>query len=398
MVARLVAPYVRVLRRPHFARLVLSATAAFIPFGMLALALVIFVHDETGSYAKAGVVVGAANVGRALFAPGRGRSVDRRGAARVLPVLGIAYVASVGCLVAAAAADASVLWLALLAVPVGATPPPVNATLRSVWTPLVPTEERQTVYAVQTLIQEMSFLAAPLVTALVVTVWSAAAALWASALLMLAATLVFASTPPVRAHGGSGERHTALSALASPGMRILLASVVAFAACFGAIDIAAPAFAGEHGSRAAGGVMLAALSIGVLLGTIAYGTRNPRRPAVWRYPGTCALGAGGLALMLLGTSIPDMAAWMALAGLALAPATTCGFLVLAELADPERMTEVTSWFSTAASIGLSAGAFAGGFAVDELGPRGGIGACVACGLLGWAIAQAGRGALRRSAA
>ena len=81
--------------------------------------------------------------------------------------------------------------------------------------------------------------------------------------------------------------------------------------------------------------MLAALSIGVLLGTIAYGTRNPRRPAVWRYPGTCALGAGGLALMLLGTSIPDMAAWMALAGLVLAPATTCGFLVLGRLADPD---------------------------------------------------------------
>ena len=398
MLARLVTPYLRLLRRPHFARLALSATGAFIPFGMLALALVLFVHDETGSYAKAGVVVAAANLGRAFLAPGRGRSVDRRGAARVLPVLGVAYVVSIGCLVTAASAGAGVVWLALLAVPVGATPPPVNATLRAVWTPLVPAEDLQTAYALQTLIQEVSFLASPLLTALVVTVWSASAALWASALLMLAATLVFASTPPVRAHGRSGERHTAFSALALPGLRVLLSSVVAFAACFGALDIAAPAFAGEHGSRAAGGVLLAALSVGVLLGTVAYGTRSPRRSAVRRYPGSAALGAGGLALMLLGMSIPDMTVWMALAGLALAPATTCGFLVLAELADPARMTEVTSWFSTAASLGLSAGAFAGGLAVDELGPRGGIAACVACGVLAWAIAQAGRAPLERAAA
>jgi MFS family permease len=398
VVSSLLTPYVRLLRRPHFLRLAVSGSAGFIAFGMMPLALVLFVHDETGSYAKAGVVVAAANIGRALLAPGRARTVDRRGAAQVLIVLGVAYVVSVGALVAAASANAGIAVLALLAVPVGATPPPINASLRSVWTPLVKAEELQTTYAVMTLVQESAFLISPLLTALVVSVWSASAALWVSSLGMLIATLVFATTPPVRAHGGSGKRHAIFSALASSGLRVLFASVVAFAACFGALDIAAPAFAGEHGSRAAGGVLLAALSVGVLVGTIAYGTRNPTQPATRRYAGTCALGAAGLALMLLGTSIPDMALWMALAGIALSPATTCGFLVLAELAAEDRMTEVTSWFSTAASLGLSAGGFAGGFAVDELGPRGGIAACVACGVVAWAVAQSGRSAMRRSAA
>jgi predicted MFS family arabinose efflux permease len=387
-------PYVHLLRRPHFLRLAVSAASAFIPFGMLPLALVLFVHDATGSYAKAGVVAGAANLGRAFLSPGRARSVDRHGAARLLPLLAAAYLVLVAVLVGVADAGGGVVALAMVAIPLGAAPPPVNATLRSVWTPLVPPEERQTAYAVQTVVQESAFVSAPLLTALVVSLASPAAALWTSAGAMLVGTLVFASTPPVRAHSGSGEHYSTLTALRRPGMRVLLFTVVAFAACFGALDVAAPAFAGEHGSRALSGVMLGALSIGVLVGTFAYGTRRPSRRAGERYPGSCALAAGGLALMLLGMSIPDMTAWMALTGVALAPATTCGFLVLADLAVPSRMIEATAWFSSAAAAGLSLGSLLGGFAVEGLGPRGGIAASVACGVCAWAVAQSGRRALR----
>jgi MFS family permease len=180
-------------------------------------------------------------------------------------------------------------------------------------------------------------------------------------------------------------------------MRALLLTVVAFAAAFGALDIAAPAFAGSHGNRALGGVLLATLSIGVVVGTFAYGTRRPDRSAGARYPGSCALAAGGMALMLLGTSIPDMTVWMALAGLAVAPATTCGFLVLAELTEPTRMTEATAWFSSAASAGLSLGALVGGFAVEQFGPRGGITVTVGAAALAWAVAQVSRETLRREA-
>jgi predicted MFS family arabinose efflux permease len=140
--------------------------------------------------------------------------------------------------------------------------------------------------------------------------------------------------------------------------------------------------------------MLACVSIGGLLGTIAYGTRKPDQPAWARYPRSCALAAGGLALMLLGMSIPDMSAWMLLAGLAIAPATTCGFLVMAELADARRMTEATAWFSSAASVGLSLGALVGGLGVDAWGARGGIAVAVAGGALAWLVAQSRSARLR----
>jgi MFS family permease len=398
MVRRVLTPYVRLMRRPHHARMVLSAGAAFAPFGMMALALVLFAHDATGSYGKAGIVVGAANFGRAVFSPGRGRSVDRHGPSRVLPVLGVAYVAAVAALVGAESLGAGVVVLAVIAIAVGATPPPVNATLRAVWTPMLPEEDRQTAYSVHTMIQEVSFLVSPLLTALVVTVASPAIALWISAVGMLAATLVFSTAAPVRAHAGSHERHPVFGVVRAPGVPVLLGTVVCFAACFGALDISAPAFAGAHGDRALAGVMLAALSVGVVLGTIVYGTRRPGRSAASRYPRSCALGAGGLALTLAGISIPDMSVWMFLAGIALAPATTCGFLVLAEIADPKRLAEATAWFSAAASIGLSVGALVGGLVIDALGPRGGMATAVACGTLAWLVAQAWREALEPSAA
>jgi MFS family permease len=394
MASRFLAPYARVLRRPHHARMVLAAGAAFAPFGMMPLALVLFARDATGSYGKAGVVVAAANLGRALLSPGRGRSVDRHGAARVLPLLGLAYICAIAALVGAASLGAGTAALAAIAITVGATPPPVNATLRAVWTPMLPPEDRQTAYSVHTMIQEMSFLVSPLLTALVVTVASPAAALWISSVGMLAATLAFVSAPPVRAHRGSREGQSALGTLGSPGMLVLLGTVVCFASCFGAADVAAPAFAGEHGHRALAGVMLAALSVGVVAGTLAYGTRRPYRSAASRYPANCALAAGGLALMLIGMSIADMSLWMFLAGIAIAPATTCGFLVLADIADPARMAEATAWFSAAASVGLSLGAFVAGLAIDGFGPRGGFVAAVAGGALAWAVAQTGGRALR----
>ena len=398
MLRRLLAPYVHLMRRPHFARMVLSAGAAFAPFGMLALALVLFARDATGSYGKAGIVVAAANFGRAVLSPGRGRSVDRHGPARVLPVLGVAYVAAIAALIGAASLGAGVIALAAIAVVVGATPPPVNATLRAVWTPMLPEEDRQTAYSVHTMIQEVSFLVSPLLVALVVTVASPSVALWISSLGMLAATLVFATATPVRAHGGSHEHHPVFGVVRAPGMPVLLGTVVCFAACFGALDIAAPAFAGKHGDRALAGPMLAALSVGVVLGTIVYGTRRSGRSAARRYPRSCALAAAGLALTLAGVSIPDMSAWMFLAGIAIAPATTCGFLVLAEIADPSRLTEATAWFSAAASVGLSVGALAGGLVIDALGPRGGMAAAVACGTLAWLVAQTGRGSLKPAGA
>ena len=51
--------YARVLRAPHVARLLGAAVIARMPIGIDSLAIVLFVRDETGSFARAGLVAAA---------------------------------------------------------------------------------------------------------------------------------------------------------------------------------------------------------------------------------------------------------------------------------------------------------------------------------------------------
>ncbi|MEY2517538.1 MAG: hypothetical protein QOJ89_4896 [bacterium] len=72
----------------------------------------------------------------------------------------------------------------------------------------------------------------------------------------------------------------AWGALASPGIRSLTLVGLPLGAAIGVIEVAAPAFAGEHGDAALGGVALAALAAGSLVAGLVYGgAPGPGRPA-----------------------------------------------------------------------------------------------------------------------
>ena len=47
-----------------------------------------------------------------------------------------------------------------------------------------------------------------------------------------------------------------------------------FGIAFGVVQVAVPAFTLERGSASAGGVLLACLSLGSLIGGVVYGSRN----------------------------------------------------------------------------------------------------------------------------
>jgi len=77
-------PYRRILAAPHVLALCSASVLARLPVGMGAVALVIFVHDRTGSFGAAGAVAGAFTIGLGATSPLLGRLVDRRGPRLVL--------------------------------------------------------------------------------------------------------------------------------------------------------------------------------------------------------------------------------------------------------------------------------------------------------------------------
>ena len=64
-----------------------------------------------------------------------------------------------------------------------------------------------------------------------------------------------------------------LGPLGAAGMRTVFGVLVAFGTAVGIVQVAVPAFAAERGSAATGGVLLAALSAGSLIGGLVYGAR-----------------------------------------------------------------------------------------------------------------------------
>src|SRR4051812_50083922 len=94
------------------------------PIAVLALALVLFLREHTGSYGSAGAIAGVFAMTGALFAPLQGRLVDRLGHRRVIVPLAFVHVGGLAGVVALAEAGAPLGLVAACAALAGGGPPP----------------------------------------------------------------------------------------------------------------------------------------------------------------------------------------------------------------------------------------------------------------------------------
>lgn len=108
--------YRRVFATPHVLSLAAASVVARLPVGMVAVALVIYVHDRTGSFGAAGAAAGAYTIGLGATAPLLGRLVDRRGPWPVLvPAALVSGAALVGVVALGNAGGATAPLVALAA-------------------------------------------------------------------------------------------------------------------------------------------------------------------------------------------------------------------------------------------------------------------------------------------
>src|SRR5919198_1725610 len=90
----MVNPYLLVLKAPDVPRVFAAALLGRLSTAMGPLALVLYVQAATGSFAVAGAAAAATGLTSGLFAPVRGRLVDRYGQRRALPPLALLYAAA----------------------------------------------------------------------------------------------------------------------------------------------------------------------------------------------------------------------------------------------------------------------------------------------------------------
>ena len=261
--------YLLILRRPGAARLLLPTLVARIPDSIAATAIAVLVRSATGSYFSAGFAAGAFGAGTAVPAPFAGRALDRLGQRRLLPLLAIGFAAALTAL-ALASGHSGPGVLDAVAAAAGLTRPPVEAALRAMWPKLVPPNRVAAAYALDSTVQELIWIGAPLLLA----TGSRQFPLLACAAASAVGTAVYAAglrSAPASREAPAG----AVSPLRGGRFRVLLVPAACYGAAAGILNLSFVAFAGAHGGVAWAGVLVAIWE-----------------PAAWRAAWLTATGTG----------------------------------------------------------------------------------------------------------
>ena len=360
------AGYLEILRARHAARLLAGTLVGRLPNATAAIAIVLFVRAEGGTYSLAGVLAAVYGVANAVGQPVLGRLVDLRGQPRVqLP----AALASALAMAVFAFTGVDPLPLAYTAVAAaGLFTPPLEGGLRALWPSVLRREDQvHTAYAMDAVAQEVMFTVGPLLVTLCVSLWSEQAALLVLNGVGVLGALSVVVSPPSRAWRSAPREAHWLGALRSSGLLVLLGAFLFVGIALGSITVASVPYADDHGGDAVYGWLMAALGLGALVGGVVYGARQWTGTPERRLRVLVAfLAVCYLPLMLMPGAVA-MVALTALAGVFLAPAIACAFVIVDRHAPGGTVTEAFSWLVTTFTVGASVGTGLAGPVVEAGG-------------------------------
>ena len=362
-----------VLRSPGVARVFAASLLGRIPAGALGLLLILRVRELGGGYADGGAVAGAFSLGYATAAPLVGRLVDARGQTRVLAATATAVGGALAALALAPHGTPLGALLALAAL-AGAAHPPLAACLRALWPVLLPDGgARHAAYALEAAALEVAYVLGPLLLVGAIATRSAALALGACVALLAAGTAAFATASPSRRwRPAAGVSRGLAGALASPGLRTLLAATALVGVSFGGVEVSTVAFAEQAHARGAIGPLLAGWGLASMVGGAIAVRRGAPRDRGRRIVELLAALSASDALLVAARGPLALAALLVVAGLAIAPTFAVLYDVAADVAREGTVTEAFTWLQTGIGGGLALGSAAGGALAAASGARAGF--------------------------
>jgi MFS family permease len=378
-----IARYRALFSAPGVGRLLLSSVLGRLPVGMFSLAILLFVHGRTGSFLVAGLAVGAFTLAGAAVGPLLGALVDRLGQTPVLLPSAAGQATALLALVLVAQAGAPVAAIIALAALAGGLLPPIAGCVRALWSEVAHDGELETAYALDATTQEAIWTLGPLLVGSVAGLASPAAAVLLCAALTVCGTVYFATSRLSRGWRTDTRVHSRGGALAaSPGLRVLLCSVVLAGVVIGAVEVGLAGLAVQQGARWSAGPLLALFSIGSMVGGLIYSARSWRLSVARRYSTMLLAMALAVAPLIAVHSLLAVFPLSVLAGLCLAPMISCQFSLVGALAPAGTTTEAFTWHRAATVAGMAGGSALGGSLIDAHG----TGAAFALGCVSVALA------------
>jgi MFS family permease len=364
--------YWTVLRTPRVPSLLAAGALGRLPGGILPFALVVAFARQDG-FAIAGAGAAVFMLATALTGPRRGRLVDRHGTAALVALA----VIQAGC----AAATAALIWAhwtipALVAVAAcSATAPPVSAALRARWSGAVTNKDQlRQIHSVDSIVEEVTFIVAPLVATAAMTLTSPAATVIAGSLIYFAAVAILMAIPAAPPHPvpdanqppsepdtpEHADRRSLIRLAVGQGIIVPIASLGIFA---GGISVILPAIAAATGEITSAGYLFAVFSIGGAVGGLIHGKLHTAIPLRSRYFLIAAYLAAATIAVALTATTPAAYGTVALAGAAVTPLFVVAYLLVDEHLSKKRQVEANAWIGSGYNLGSGLGSAACGLAL-----------------------------------
>ncbi|WP_454172276.1 MFS transporter [Microbacterium maritypicum] len=330
-------------------------TARF-PNGMMSLAILLHVEQQTGSYGSAGLVLAATSVGQAIAGPITSRWMGVWGMRRVITLTLSVCVVAVLCLALLPLEVPGYMALGMVA---GLSTPPVQAAVRTIYPKLVNSSNLTPLFSLDASLQEIIWVLAPVVITLVSTQIGTAEGLLLVAIILVGGGAWFILSPELGRVRIPRSRNALGKVVLKPP--VLLATVIGFlliGAC-AAVEVGVVATF-EHGSLAAG-LVLAVFSAGSLAGGLAFG-HIPIGP--WAMARRLLIVTIGLGLTMVMLNVFWLGGTLILAGIGIAPALAVLFAITSASVKFSETAEAFGWAGTGQLIGAAAGSAVAGFLVD----------------------------------
>lgn len=330
-------------------------TARF-PNGMMSLAILLHVEQQTGSYGSAGLVLAATSVGQAIAGPITSRWMGVWGMRRVITLTLSVCVVAVLCLALLPLEVPGYMALGMVA---GLSTPPVQAAVRTIYPKLVNSSNLTPLFSLDASLQEIIWVLAPVVITLISTQIGTAEGLLLVAIILVGGGAWFILSPELGRVRIPRSRNALGKVVLKPP--VLLATVIGFlliGAC-AAVEVGVVATF-EHGSLAAG-LVLAVFSAGSLAGGLAFG-HIPIGP--WAMARRLLIVTIGLGLTMVMLNVFWLGGTLILAGIGIAPALAVLFAITSASVKFSETAEAFGWAGTGQLIGAAAGSAVAGFLVD----------------------------------
>ena len=292
---------------------------------------------------------------------------DRWGQTRVLPALVAVHATFLVLLVVAVTGGwPSWSWVAL-ALGAGSCLPMMGSMVRARWTDMLddPTT-RSSAFALESSCDEIALIVGPLLASGLALAVSPAVAVLAAVGLLIVGGLSLAlqrstapqPSPPRRREQG----HPVLQA----GMPVMVTAMAFIGGVVGTFQVATVAF-GEDTAPGWTGALLAAFSVGSLVSGVLLASRRRE----WSLTRQLRMSTATLTVCLVplaSVGSPGVFAGIAvLAGLSVSVVMVGAFALVERLVPESRLTESLSSVTAAVSLGMSAGSWLGGVAIDAGG-------------------------------